>query len=153
MKSIEQSIQLMMNSDAGQYIKLQGCSEDELAELARAQHVAKLPETYVEFMRRVGKTKDFVSIGSDWAYPEVCTLKTSMIQILNEEWPDYEIDESIYVFHSHQGYQFAFFFGKDLSDNPPVYYYRFDQKSIELIYQSFLEWLETTLSGRISGVI
>lgn len=53
------------------YSPPEGCSEDEISEIAHAQNVTQLPEYYVEFMRRFGKQWD----AGEHFYPAVLSFK------------------------------------------------------------------------------
>ena len=128
---------------------LNGCSRAEIQKIENYYKV-QLPETYVEFLKYMGKGAGKFMMGSSAFYDEIFDLKEGGIALLveNEFKP---LPNLAFVFWMHQGYQFAFFNVND-GQNPPIYYYTEGsvQADFEKKENSFTDFLESQLQD--SGI-
>jgi hypothetical protein len=129
-------------------LPLEGCSEAEIEEIKRRQGVERLPEMYVEFLRRIGKYSGNLGwhFGSEITYPDVLEFKEDTFDVLHK--PD------IYVFtHDPNGDCAIYFHVGD--DDPVLYWISYDDsrpQSYDLITE---DWgrLSTWLVNLVERVI
>jgi len=101
--------------------QMKSCSESEIAKIVHMSVEKSLPESYIKFMKYAGNGIDFLR-GSSYESKELMNLKEWAIDLLEENNSSEKIDDNLFVFFMHQGYQF-YFFNIDEGDDPPVYFY------------------------------
>lgn len=97
---------------------LKGCSRFQVKSLESYFNI-KLPKVYKDFLYTMGIDAGRFMKGSDAFYRNLYNLKDGFLNELF--YTDLELPENLFVFWTHQGYQYAFFL-LDEGDNPPVYY-------------------------------
>jgi len=98
---------------------LHGCSKSDVKRI-ESYFGIELPFVYKEFLYCMGKDADLFMKGSSAFYKEIFYLREDFQDTLDEY--EKSLPDNTFVFWSHQGYQFAFFY-LDQGDNPAVYFY------------------------------
>ena len=107
-------------------LPINGCSDNEISEIARKQNISLLPEIYIEFMRYAGKDSGDIFIGYDLTYRYVS--RTNMKKLANkilEKDGKSLLGDIAFVFMNLQGHSFWYFLVNQ-GDDPPVYLYMMD---------------------------
>jgi len=128
--------------------KLNGCRVGDVRRIEKHFNIV-LPSEYKEFLYAMGRGADKFMLGSTAFYDRILHLKEDMVSTLEEKGKSFP--DNIFVFWSHQGYQFAFFYLND-GDNPPVYFYSEggDFDDFRKVEESFTDFL--TAQIEISGL-
>ncbi|HTE13352.1 MAG TPA: SMI1/KNR4 family protein [Chitinophagaceae bacterium] len=80
-----------------------------------------LPETYLQFLRLMGKGAGIFMAGSSVFYDELYELKEYAEELIIRNGLE-PLPDNAFVFYMHQGYQGAYFKLNE-GEDPPVYYY------------------------------
>lgn len=94
-------------------IERKGCTEEQLLELMKAQHVNYLPELYRQFMYEFGV--------NDGGLMEVGKFTFKYAISFKKHWATKAIPSSAYIFFSDFEH-FAFFFFTDIPADDPLIY-------------------------------
>ncbi len=136
---------------------LEGCSEEDIGKIE--EHFGlELPAAYVALLKRSGRCWGELMQGEDFSFPEVLLYRRAAESLL-EGVSDFLLDRRDFVFFMHQGYHFLFFrVGQE--DDPEVFLYNADERSVEKLFSSFSEWLDFCMkeevalrSGRSSSLL
>ncbi|QHS58054.1 SMI1/KNR4 family protein [Chitinophaga agri] len=128
--------------------KLRGCKSSDVKKIENFFNIT-LPSKYKDFLYAMGRDGDKFMRGSSAFYSEILYLREDFIDILQER--NRILPDETFVFWSHQGYQFAFFFLND-GDDPPVYFY-YEGKNFDNFVkkeESFTDFL--TVQLEMSGL-
>lgn len=136
-------IEKMIEADLAEADEIVGCSDAEIAELEKKFQV-QLPQSYKDFLSKMGKSAGWLLQGSDFYYPEVIKCRGSAERLLERDESEFRLSASSFVFLQHQGYQF-FFFDTAEAAEPPVYRYIEGDEKPEKVGESFSTWLEKTV--------
>lgn len=119
-----------------------GCTESEIIEVMRAQKVDRLPEIYVELLKRLGKNPGDLFRGEYFEHFYLSTLKENAQYNLDEAKVNFTLLDHHFVFFMHNTHAFMFFdvLSENL-DNPPVYGW-LEGEDIKLVYTSFSGFLD-----------
>lgn len=90
-----------------------GLSDEEIAEVARAQGATSLPTAYLTFLRTIGRGSGRFARGMDLFYPEVLTVRAVAQELLEEMGDATLLKPGDFVFSQNQGYQFLYFQASD----------------------------------------
>ncbi len=82
----------------------------------------KLPDYYIQFLLKMGKSADKYMLGSSAFYDEIDIINDEAPSLLKENNINNPLPKNSFVFWMHQGYQMAFFVC-DKSINPEVFYF------------------------------
>jgi hypothetical protein len=125
--------------------KVKGCSSLAINRIETFFGV-NLPLAYKEFLHFMGKDGGAFMKGTSAFYDEIFSLREGLIDLLEDSDDSKKLPDNTFVFWSHQGYQYAFFYLNE-GDNPPVYfYYENDgRKEFEKKESSFTNFLEKQL--------
>jgi SMI1 / KNR4 family (SUKH-1) len=102
--------------------ELKGCTREEIEELQRKFRIT-LPETYVEWLRIMGRDAGKFLKGSDAFFPALLELREGAEELLAENGTKFAIPHDAFVFLMHQGYQFLFFRTAQNDPDPQVSHY------------------------------
>ncbi|REE97120.1 SMI1/KNR4 family protein [Thermomonospora umbrina] len=101
-----------------------GCSDEEIAHLARTQGVQRIPALYRDFLRVMGKSPYPLMTGTTWAYEDLLRIKQSSLELLEDDGADPAILDDALVIAMHQGYVVYYIPGASTaSDDPGVWTY------------------------------
>ncbi len=100
----------------------EGCSEDQISQVAQAQGIETLPEVYRDILSLMGRRAGRFLVGSEAYYPEIMGLRSAAESLLRENRVPYCLPANAFVFLMHQGYFFCYFLCGG-TDDPAVYYY------------------------------
>ncbi|ADB17234.1 hypothetical protein Psta_2565 [Pirellula staleyi DSM 6068] len=100
---------------------LVGCSPSEIEEIEKDVGVP-LPDSYREFLARMGRDMGDFYRGTDITYRWLPGMTQAARELVQEDEADIELPADAIAFMMHQGYQFMFIRASEGSD-PPVYYY------------------------------
>ena len=123
--------------------RLKGCSGSDVRNIEKYFKIV-LPSEYKEFLYAMGRGADKFMLGSTAFYDRILYLKEDMISTLEEKGKS--LPDNTFVFWSHQGYQFAFFYLND-GYNPPVYFYSEGENfnDYQKVEESFTDFLTAQL--------
>jgi hypothetical protein len=99
-----------------------GCADEEIDEIRLRQGVPSVPDDYICYLRRIGRSAGRFQIGTDAYYPDVLDLKEAAIELLKKSKSKVSLGVNSLVFQMHQGYEFAWFPDTD-SRQPVVNWY------------------------------
>jgi len=136
-KNIELFLDFLKKNNHG----MKPISEKELERIELLANGQKLPDDYLQFMKKAGNGIEFLR-GSSYTMQEIGKLKNGAIELLEEDESDEALSDNDFVFFMHQGYQF-YFFRLDEFPNPAIYYYGEGENSARFIYKydSLLDFL------------
>jgi hypothetical protein len=145
MFSIKAYVNKLMEIDGIQLDDFEGCTEKDIQDLMESQNISRLPKIYVEFLRHLGKKtgKNFL-IGEDILCPHLEGIREGFDWLLEKYKIDWEIPENIFVFWTHQDYQF-YYFHVDEGDDPTVYIITYAMKSPEKVFDHLSQLFEDLL--------
>lgn len=126
---------------------IEGLTETEIREIGQRQGV-RLPDLYVRFLTRMGRSAGDFLRGSDFLYPDLLPLKDYARGLLEEDEADFGLRDSHFVFLMHQGYQFLFF-DADESEDPAVYLYLEGEGPPARVADRFSDWLKVAVEEEI----
>lgn len=98
-----------------------GCSHSEITQV-ELMAGGKLPRVYNDFLLRLGRSAGKFLSGSSIFFPEVLSLRTWAMELIQVVPAEFVLSDREYVFFMHQGYQFSFF-RLDGTENPPIWYF------------------------------
>ena len=102
--------------------ELIGCTAEEIEEIKAHQNVKRLPEVYLEFLRKMGKEAGrFLDV--DFFYPGLLKMKLEAQEILQDTAPSQQLPDDAFVLYAHHGYEFIYFLTETALDDPPIYHY------------------------------
>ena len=119
---------------------LRGCSTAEVKAVMADQDVARLPLSYLCYLRKIGRGAGEFLRGTDAFYPGIIGLKSATIDLLAENDVATELVPNAFVFAMHQGYQ-AFWFPSIVQDNPEVIMYQEGDKFPSRTWANFATYL------------
>ena len=102
--------------DCGPVVR--GCSAEEIDEIRVRQGVPSIPDEYLCYLRRIGRSAGHFQRGTDAYYPDVLELKDAARELLEENNSQLVLGPNSLVFEMHQGYEFAWF--PDVENPQPV---------------------------------
>jgi hypothetical protein len=127
---------------------VEGCSAEDLARFQQDQKV-ELPLAYARFLAGVGRNMGEFLVGSDLWFRELPSqLETARALLEDDAGP--ELPPDAFVFCSHQGYQFLFFYLGEGPD-PAVHYYLEGTARFDVVAPSFSSWLAGAVIDEFSG--
>ena len=124
---------------------IQGCTQEEVEKIEKHFKVT-LPGLYKDFLLRMGHGAGEYLVGTDIFYKYIFDLKEGAEELLEEDNAEFKLPEHVFVFASHQGYQYMYFDLADNMDDPPVYYYLEGSGAPEKKWDSFSRFLLTYLA-------
>lgn len=136
----------------GQFLRsrnnsLKGCSKVDVQKLESYFNVC-LPDVYKIFLFSMGHDAGKFMRGTSAFYKELFILREDLKDMLDEQ--GIALPDETFVFWSHQGYQFAFFYTNN-GDNPPIYFYREGEAAIKKVANGLTDFLTGEL--RMSGFV
>lgn len=124
-----------------------GCTDEELVSI-ELHFGGKLPSAYREFLGIAGRAAGKLFQGTDIFYPRILELQCEAKELLTElNLPDL-LPVDAKIFCMHQGYELNYFL--PVSDDPPVYQFFEGQDSVTLPWQSFSEFLRTSIENHLA---
>lgn len=142
---IDEFIQKLKQSGAASFWNLRGCSEAEIRALERHYNF-KLPGIYRSYLSKMGHSAGKLFTGTDVSYKWLFELRDLLQETLETDKSDIELPENIFVFSSHQGYIYHFFYVVDGSENPSIFGYREGDLVVKKINESFSGFLFESLA-------
>lgn len=123
-----------------------GCSDDEVAHLERLFNV-KLPDSFVNYLRVMGKRRDGFYAEASMSYPfdDMRRIAEALLKDVDES-----LSDTAFVFVERYGCAVLFFETTEGSD-PPVYVCQEDDKPSSRVATSFSEWLTVAVDAHIEG--
>lgn len=146
--SLDILIEKMISAGFSLPEEIEGCSEEEIAEV-EAKFKLRLPGSYREFLRRMGKCSGGLLAGSDLYYPDLLDCRRCAESLLKREQKQFTLSPSHFVFFQHGGYQFLYFDTADANDDPPVFAFVDEYEKPRKFADSFSEWLFRTVDEGI----
>lgn len=120
------------------------CTEEELNSI-KLMCQESLPESYMDFMKIMGKGAGDFMKGSSVFYDELFDIREGAQDLLCENGLK-TLTSDCFVFWMHQGYQFAFFMLGDEED-PNVFFYYEGKAEIEDTKMKFTEFLNMQMQA------
>jgi hypothetical protein len=121
---------------------LEGCSEPEIEMVRFRQKVDFLPKVYREFLAEMGRNAGELFLGSSYTFNRVLTLKDDSNAELERFGHDFRIPEDAVVFLDHGGYAYWYFCTQNRDDNPEVYLYIEENRSVKKMADHLSEFFE-----------
>ena len=146
--AIEEAAQRLVDAGIASEAQLRGLSEPEVAELESRVRI-KLPESYRDFLLRMGKSAGDFLIGTDFLFPKLLGLRVQADELLRESNSSTRLGPHHFVFAAHQGYQFLYF-SIDGTNDPEVFRY-LEGEEPELVAPSFSSWLLGCVDDEIAA--
>ncbi|MDS1272253.1 hypothetical protein RIF23_18345 [Lipingzhangella sp. LS1_29] len=94
--------------DAGRPAEMEGCTEEELAQIEAESPFAPIPSDYRVFMRLLGRRPGLLFTGTDLTYPACLGTRQYALECAREEDPDVPVTDTFFIGH-HQGYLLYYF--------------------------------------------
>lgn len=124
---------------------VEGCSGAEIEEIDSAVGVT-LPDAYVAFLRRMGRSAGTFLRGDDLFYlddiPRLQDTARDLTDDTNVELPDDAV-----VFLGHHDYVFLYF--RPTDPDPPVYRYLDGEDELERVHGTFSAWLSNAVEDEL----
>src|ERR1044072_561961 len=102
--------------------EIRGCSKREVARL-ESYYGIRLPEAYRQFLSEMGHKAGIFYRGTDCFYRHLFDLREWMEETLSEDRSPFQLTKDAFVFSSHQGYIYHFFYTIESNPDPPVWSY------------------------------
>jgi hypothetical protein len=122
--------------------EVRGCSAEEIEEIRVRQGVMSIPDEYLCYLRRIGRSAGRFQVGTDTYYPEILELKDAARDLLVENNSQLVLGPNSLVFEMHQGYEFAWF--PDVENHQPVVNHYNEGRSDEIrewpSLSAYLRW-------------
>ncbi|GAA1885527.1 SMI1/KNR4 family protein [Actinomadura bangladeshensis] len=129
-----------------------GCSDEEIAAVARAQRVVALPALYRDFLAVMGKRPYPLMQGTDWAYRDLLELRQDAAELLAENDLDPSLLDDALVIAMHQGYVLYYIpHASAAPADPPVWTYVEGEEPAES-FRTFREFLVSLEDMRRQGL-
>lgn len=124
--------------------EIRGCSEREISRL-EAYFGVSLPESYKEFLSVMGHSAGSFYRGDDCFYHHLFGLRGWLEETLAEDRSPFQLTRDAFIFSSHQGVIYHFFYTIDNRRDPAVWGYREGDMQPKKINDSFSDFLERSL--------
>ena len=124
--------------------ELRGCSEREIARL-EACFKLNLPESYKSFLSVMGHKAGTFYQGTDCFYHDLFDLREWLEATLAEDRSPFQLTKDAFVFSSHQGVIYHFFYTIDNKPDPTVWGYCEGDMQPKKIDTSFSAYLANSL--------
>lgn len=111
----------------------------------------KLPTIYKDFLKKMGKGAGKFMQGTDFFYHNLFDNRKAIEEVLELENFPFSLQESYFVFSSHQGYNFFFFDTNEDAYNPPVYVYQEGELKFEKVDETLTAFLQRLLEEQITA--
>lgn len=122
---------------------IQGCTEEEISVLMRAQAVGAIPDSYREFLAYDGRNPYWLSRTGEWDYEWLLEAKEIAREIVVEDYKrDFTPFEDAFIFQTHQGYMFYYFQPDDLTEPDPHFWIYTGKEPVRDGGRRFTEWLQ-----------
>jgi len=118
-----------------------GCTDEQIAQI-EATFAVKLPDSYKQFLTKMGVAAGYFLHGSKLYFPETLTLKQPAEKLLTAADVSFRLSKEDFVFLVHQDYQFMFF-DTAAGDDPPVHRFCEGQLGLEEVDKHFSDWLQS----------
>jgi hypothetical protein len=142
---INKFIEKLIQSGAASFWNLRGCFKSEI--LALEKHSGfKLPGIYRDYLSKMGYSAGKLFIGTDVSYKWLFELRDFLQETLETDESGIELPENIFVFSSHQGYIYHFFYVVEGIEDPPVFGYKEGDLFVKKINESFSDFLLASLN-------
>ena len=119
---------------------ISGLTDHEIDEIRVDQKLASLPDAYVGFLRRVGRSAGRFLRGTDAFYPAILGLKPEASVLMDENGVTDLYSSDSLVIGMHQGYQ-LYWMNNPHSNDPPVDMYQEGDLGVKRHWNSFTEFL------------
>lgn len=119
--------------------QIEGCIDEEIEALRRAQGVSRLPAPYEQFLRACGREAGSFQHGTVALYPLVAEGKESMLETLEDAGNPFQLPERSFVFTDHQGYHFWYF--DDVDAEPAAVWEWLEGQEPQPFFRTFEDWL------------
>lgn len=118
---------------------IEGCTDEAIDALRRAQGVSRLPAPYEEFMRGCGRRAGSFREGTIILYPLVTEAKDWMLETLGDAGKALNTPDRSFVFYDHEGYHFWFF--DDVDAEPAAVWEWLESQEPQPFFRTFEDWL------------
>lgn len=125
-----------------------GCSESEISEIEQEVAVS-LPAAYVLFLEEMGRSAGDFLRGDDLFYPEMIGLTGDARECMTEADCAAMLADSDFVFAGHHDYVYLYF-NTEAGDDPPVYRYIEGEDKPEKVFESFSEWVKSSVEDELA---
>src|SRR5215472_15285228 len=127
--------------------ELKGCTTEEIDELQR-KFLVTLPETYVEWLKAMGRGAGKFLEGSDAFFPTLLELREGAEELLAENKSELVLPQDAFVFLMHQGYQFLYFRTAQPDPDPQVSHY-LEGKGLSQPWNHLSDYFQQVLADHI----
>lgn len=103
--------------------ELRGCTEEDILILIQKQHVTRLPDSYKEFLRAIGRNASRLWLATEYTYDELIRLKDDALKLLEQNGNPIALPDDAFVFHMIEGLMFYYFHTQNEDNDPSVYIY------------------------------
>jgi hypothetical protein len=119
-------------------IKLKGCTDAEIKRLEKHFEV-KLPHSYREFLKRMGKGAGEFMVSDRWVFKF-----DSVFELARNDYAEFcELPAEYFVFAARDGYAWVFFVADGKSEDPPIYLFDDGSGPYKQIARSVWEFIES----------
>lgn len=148
MPTVLESLENLLSAGITTTERTKGCSDSEIEQIESSLNV-KLPTSYKEFLKFMGKGAGDFLVGTDLFSPMLPTLRAWAEDLLSRTDSRFRLPGNAFIFLVHQGYQFMYFL-LDTDDDPEVFYYEEGDTAPRLVIGRFTEWLASTVDDEIN---
>lgn len=107
---------------AGITMKFEGCSQEDIQEMMKAQKVKRLPRVFREYQEVLGNRGPLRSLRSGfWKCEDIKTMKDDFIEDIRINGFDYQLPDDAFLFWTHDLIRTLYFLTDNTDDNPPVF--------------------------------
>ena len=145
---IEGVIRCLVHEGIADSWNIRGCDEAEVRTV-EAKAGAPLPESYRQFLLRLGWSAGCLFRGTDMLYPSVLNLRDWAEELLREDGAGFCLPGNAFVFSMHQGYQFLYFPIDPALPDPPVYHYFEGDGVAKEVAPSFSAYLRASVADHV----
>ena len=124
--------------------EIRGCSGREISKL-ESYFGINLPESYKSFLSVMGHQAGTIYRGTDCFYRHLLDLRGWLEETLAEDQSPFRLTRDAFVFSSHQGVIYHFFYTIDNRRDPAVWGYGEGEMAPRKIDASFTEFLKGSL--------
>jgi hypothetical protein len=128
-----------------------GCTQMEILSI-EDRFAIQLPSCYRDFLGVMGRRAGALFLaGSDYSFPTVLRFRNDAEELLRKCLPEFKLPPTVFVFISHQGYNYSWFNCGKPADDPPVFLFTEGEKEPRMVSDSFSTWLLSAVDDDIAA--
>jgi hypothetical protein len=140
MTQLRDITQQLREEGAAEPHEICGCSDEEIERIRVDQGVERLPASYIQFLRTMGRGAGELLVGTDVFYPEILGIKADAQVLFRECNFSVPTFEDSVVIAMHQGYE-VYWLESCKDEDPPVFLYHEYEETPRRRWPNLVEFL------------